>query len=747
MDAMAHPQDLGPRPALRKHSRDRRATRPSCGINNLAPARCALYVKAEFFNPAASVKDRLALNIIEAAERSGALKPGQTVVEATSGNTGIGLAMVCAQKGYPLVVTMADSFSVERRRLMRMMGAKVVLTPRAQKGTGMYMKAVELAKKHGWFLARQFETQANADIHEATTAREIIGDFAGDRLDYVVTGYGTGGTVTGLARVLRKERPETQDHPVRACQCRADRQRRCAGAGRGWRARGKPPAFEPHPIQGWTPDFIPLVLQEAIDKGGYDELIPVTGADGMAWAKKLAAREGILTGISGGATFAVAMQIAETRRARFRDPRHAARHRRALSHHAAVRDIPEDMDDEERALSQSTPGYRITCLGEARRSADCTPRTSTEENSPMNIRNYLQRGTLDPADWTGCEAGPPDGRLCRRTHQRRATGRSGSRCRTLSAQHIPTPLPQGRSRSTPSSSEMRENLFPYAMGNIHPRFWVWYMGAGNFTGALADFLAAIDGSNLGGGDTAANLVDQQVTRWIIQMMGFPEGASAALVNGGSMANIVGLTAARNAMAGVDLHQESVADMPAPLASTPRTRCTTATKAMNLLGLGERRCARWRRTRHSAWMSRALRQAIAADRETGVSPACVIATAGTTNTGVDRRSARHRRPLPRGRAVDACGRLHRRADHDRAGAPASGGRDRARGFPRPRPAQMAACAVRRGLRPAARPRSCTGGPSRNMRNTCSRCRAASPRASSCTTTLPRRRAVSGRSRSG
>ena len=183
---------------------------PVVRVNNLAPSGVRMYVKAEFFNPAASVKDRLALNIIEAAERAGTLSPGQTVVEATSGNTGIGLAMVCAQKGYPLVVTMADSFSVERRRLMRIMGAKVVLTPRAQKGLGMYKKAAELAEKHGWFLARQFETAANADIHEATTAREIIGDFAGDRLDYVVTGYGTGGTVTGLARVLRRERPETR---------------------------------------------------------------------------------------------------------------------------------------------------------------------------------------------------------------------------------------------------------------------------------------------------------------------------------------------------------------------------------------------------------------------------------------------------------------------------------------------------------------------------------------------------------
>ena len=173
---------------------------PCIRINNLAPEGVRVYVKAEFFNPAGSVKDRLALNIIEAAEREGKLKPCQTVVEATSGNTGIGLAMVCAQKGYPLVVTMADSFSIERRKLMRMLGAKVILTPRAQKGLGMYQKAVELSQANGWFLAQQFETRANADIHEATTAAEIVADFAGDRLDFFVTGYGTGGTVTGVKK-------------------------------------------------------------------------------------------------------------------------------------------------------------------------------------------------------------------------------------------------------------------------------------------------------------------------------------------------------------------------------------------------------------------------------------------------------------------------------------------------------------------------------------------------------------------
>jgi len=333
---------------------------PVIRVNNLAPDGVRLYVKAEFFNPAASVKDRLALNIIEAAERAGTLKPGQTVVEATSGNTGIGLAMVCAQKGYPLVVTMADSFSVERRRLMRMMGAKVVLTPRAQKGTGMYVKAVELAETHGWFLARQFETPANADIHEATTAREIINDFAGDRLDYVVTGYGTGGTVTGLARVLRKERPETKiilSEPTNAALVNS-------GVAQARGADGSPavshPAFEPHPIQGWTPDFIPLVLQEALDNGGYDDLILVSGADGIAWAKKLASREGILTGVSGGATLAVAMQVAERAKpgavilAMLPDTGE-----RYLTT-PLFEGIPEDMDDEERALSESTPGYRMS---------------------------------------------------------------------------------------------------------------------------------------------------------------------------------------------------------------------------------------------------------------------------------------------------------------------------------------------------------------------------------------------------
>ena len=332
---------------------------PCIRINRLAPDHVTLYAKAEFFNPAASVKDRLAVSIIEEAERTGTLKPGQTVVEATSGNTGIGLAMVCAAKGYPLVVTMADSFSIERRKLMRFLGAKVVLTPRAEKGIGMYKKARELADANGWFFAGQFETEDNAKVHENTTGREILGDFAGERLDYFVSGYGTGGTVTGVARVLRRERPETKiilSEPANA---------QIVGSGiaqqRG--AKHAPavthPKWEPHPIQGWTPDFIPYVLQEAIDKHLYDELIPVSGPVAMEWSRKLAQQEGIFTGVSGGATFAIAMQKAEK----------AAKGsvilcmlpdtgERYLST-PLFDGIPADMTEEEKDLSLSTPGYHM----------------------------------------------------------------------------------------------------------------------------------------------------------------------------------------------------------------------------------------------------------------------------------------------------------------------------------------------------------------------------------------------------
>jgi cysteine synthase A len=332
---------------------------PCIRVNNLAPERVSVYVKAEFFNPAASVKDRLAISIIEEAERRGDLQPGQMVVEATSGNTGIGLAMVCAAKGYPLVVTMADSFSIERRKLMRFLGAKVVLTPRAEKGFGMYNKAVELAEANNGFLARQFETADNALVHENTTGREIIADFDGQRLDYFVTGYGTGGTVSGVARVLRKERPDTKiilTEPANAA---------LVGSGVAQdRGDDNSPgvshsAWQPHPVQGWTPDFIPYVLQEAIDGSYYDELIPVPGPVGIEWSNKLAQKEGILTGISGGATFAVAMQVAEKAEAGSVILAMLPDTGERYLSSPLFADIVEDMTEEEIALSLSTPGYHM----------------------------------------------------------------------------------------------------------------------------------------------------------------------------------------------------------------------------------------------------------------------------------------------------------------------------------------------------------------------------------------------------
>jgi len=283
---------------------------PVVRINRLAPPGVELYVKIEAFNPAGSVKDRLALGVIEAAERSGELKPGQTVVEATSGNTGIGLAMVCAAKGYPLVVTMAEPFSVERRRLMRFLGAKVVITPAAAGGTGMVKKAVELAEAHGWFLTRQFENEANADIHSRTTAREILADFEGERLDYFVSGFGTGGTLKGVARVLAVERPETQVVLAEP----ADAPLVSSGEPQERNADGSPaarhPAWKPHPIQGWTPDFIPKLAGDALEAGLVKRMITVSSADAMEWSRRLAREEGILVGISAGATFAAAIEVA-----------------------------------------------------------------------------------------------------------------------------------------------------------------------------------------------------------------------------------------------------------------------------------------------------------------------------------------------------------------------------------------------------------------------------------------------------
>ena len=266
-------------------------------------------MKVEAFNPLGSVKDRLALGVIEAAEKSGELKPGQTVVEATSGNTGIGLAMVCAQKGYPLVICMAESFSVERRKLMRFLGAKVVLTPAAEKGTGMVKKAKELADKNGWFLTRQFETDANADMHERTTAQEILKDFDGEALDYWVTGFGTGGTLNGVGRVLARQRPETKiivTEPADAAMLSSGvaQDRNDDGS-----AATSHPSFKPHPIQGWSPDFIPKITGDAVEMNFIHEIRQVSGADAMKASRDLATQEGIFCGISCGATLATALEV------------------------------------------------------------------------------------------------------------------------------------------------------------------------------------------------------------------------------------------------------------------------------------------------------------------------------------------------------------------------------------------------------------------------------------------------------
>jgi cysteine synthase len=285
---------------------------PIVRLTKFERRRVRLYAKVEAFNPGGSVKDRLALGVIEDAERRGALKPGMTVVEATSGNTGIGLALVCAQKGYPLVITMAESFSVERRKLMRFLGARVVLTPAALKGTGMVAKARELAEAHGWFFARQFENEANPAIHAATTAREILAAFEGERLDYWVTGYGTGGTLKGVGGVLRAERPET-----RIVVCEPDNSALLgSGLAQGRNADGSPAeshsAFRPHVMQGWTPDFIPKITGDAVRLGLIDDVLAINGADAMRNARDVARLEGLFVGVTAGATLTGALKVCET---------------------------------------------------------------------------------------------------------------------------------------------------------------------------------------------------------------------------------------------------------------------------------------------------------------------------------------------------------------------------------------------------------------------------------------------------
>ena len=332
---------------------------PVVRINNLAPKGVNLFVKIEAFNPMGSVKDRLALGVIEDAEKRGELKPGQTVVEATSGNTGIGLAMVCAQKGYPLIVTMAENFSVERRKLMRFLGAKVVLTPASEKGSGMVAKADELAEKHGWWQSKQFENPANADMHARTTAIEILEDFADIGLDYWVTGFGTGGTLNGVSRVLKAQSPKTQ-----IIVCEPDNSQ-TLGSGIP-QARNEDgshsqshPNFRPHLMQGWSPDFVPKLAEQVTASQHIDKFIPINGNAALNCSRDLAEKEGIFVGISSGATFAGALNVAD-----FAPdganilcmlPDTGERYMTT----PLFEDIAVDMTDEEQAISRSTPNFRF----------------------------------------------------------------------------------------------------------------------------------------------------------------------------------------------------------------------------------------------------------------------------------------------------------------------------------------------------------------------------------------------------
>jgi cysteine synthase A len=349
---------------------------PVVRIHRLAPAGVNLYVKLESRNPMGSVKDRMALGVIEDAERRGELKPGQTIVEATSGNTGIGLAMVCARKGYPLVVTMAENYSVERRRLMRFFGARVVLTPADRMGSGMVAKADELARAHGWWQPRQFENPANADIHARTTAVEILDDFADVALDYWVTGFGTGGTLNGVARVLKEKRPQT-----RIIVCEPDNSALLA-SGVAQPARGDDgrdashPRARPHLMQGWSPDFIPRLAEQAATARLIDGFVAVDGRDALRCARELARQEGIFVGISAGATFAGALQVAATA------PPGATllcmlpdTGERYLST-PLFADIAAEMSAEEMELSRSTPGYRFDAA------APAAPEPATAKAAP-----------------------------------------------------------------------------------------------------------------------------------------------------------------------------------------------------------------------------------------------------------------------------------------------------------------------------------------------------------------------------
>jgi len=354
---------------------------PLVRLNRLAPEGVNVHVKVESFNPLGSVKDRMARAVIEHAERTGALKPGQTVVEATSGNTGIGLAMVCAQKGYPLVVTMAESFSVERRKLLRFLGARVVLTPAAEKGTGMLNKAIELAAAHGWFLCRQFDNEANAEVHTRTTAREILADFADEPIHAFVSGFGTGGTLLGTARGLK-----AADARIRVVAAEPDNSPLLgSGIAQPRDAAGQVsashPQFRPHLMQGWSPDFVSSLTEKALAEGLVDEIVPVNGNDAIQLARELATQEGIFVGTSSGATLAAALDVAR------RAP--AGSHIVCMLPDTGERylstplfdGIDVDMNDAELELSRSTPGHRF----------DAVPRPA----APVAIRRPETAAVLD----------------------------------------------------------------------------------------------------------------------------------------------------------------------------------------------------------------------------------------------------------------------------------------------------------------------------------------------------------------
>ena len=359
---------------------------PVVRINRLAPAHVELFVKVEAFNPLGSVKDRLAVAILEAAERDGSLRPGQTVIEATSGNTGIGLAMACAAKGYPLVIVMAESFSLERRKLLRFLGARVVLTPAAAKGTGMIETARALAERNGWFLCRQFETEVNADVHSRTTAEEIIDAFGPDGLDFFVTGFGTGGTLKGVARVMRERSPKT-----RIVACEPDNSALLAsGIRQDYDAEGRPvgshPRFRPHPMQGWSPDFISRLADDVLRDRLVNDFVGVPGAQALGAARDLARREGIFCGISSGATFAAALEVARTAPPGSRILAMLPDTGERYLSTPLFADIGVGMDDEEKAILASVPAW-------------APPPAAAGDSAPLDPAavRFVEAAVADPA--------------------------------------------------------------------------------------------------------------------------------------------------------------------------------------------------------------------------------------------------------------------------------------------------------------------------------------------------------------